>query len=389
MDDQSSPIRFHSLAKEAGLGALALFYFVIATNTQTGWLFVMSAFLLGLLMFSALFSRRGVRALEVRQFLGAEPQRGLPARVSLTLKNKSPRAVSEIRLESLAPEWASPESELRWAVPRLHSGEQASTDYSLTCQRRGEHRLPPVKVVSGAPFGLFSVSRLFHHEQSFLVYPAIEKLPQTHTRARVAISLGELVSPRDRGDSHSLRALREYAPGDDLRHVHWKASAKRGGNLLIREHHAQAPSRVQILLDSSAQTDEFSLAFERAVVLAASVLWAAHREGTQTELGLLDGEGKFVRSRHWPDQYKRLAQIQPSVLTFEAWWSKVAPDLDLRRERPHLLTALLQESLDEWPGGIHSVFLLQLKDGARQVPEHPRLVRLDAQGPGFQELVHV
>ena len=48
----------------------------------------------------------------------------------------------------------------------------------------------------------------------------------------------------------AFHALREYVPGDDLRHVHWRSSAK-AGELLVRQYHETRRGHVTVLLDGA------------------------------------------------------------------------------------------------------------------------------------------
>ena len=69
----------------------------------------------------------------------------------------------------------------------------------------------------------------------------------------------------------AFHAMREYVRGDDLRHVHWRSSA-RAGQLHVRQYHDSRRSRALVLLDDDAAAYPGPDAFELAVSLAASVL---------------------------------------------------------------------------------------------------------------------
>lgn len=359
---ETTRIPLRSLKKEATLMFLALFYFVIATNTQTGWLFVLSAFLLGLLGLSRALSRRSIKELTLSARIEGEPQRGRPFRLLLTLENANPRPVHEVLVEMDLPDWAQAHSPLRWAVPRLAANSRLETSLSLIPNRRGEHHLPSLSIHCGAPFGLFTVIKTITLDRTFLVYPKLERVPLPASRSRASTALGELTSPGGRGDTHSLRTLREYKAGDDLRQIHWKASAKRGPGLplLVREHYAPAPNRVLLFLDSSSEVEE--MPFEESVVTAASVLWSAARHGTRAALVLCHTSGQWEVLDRWPQQYRALARVKLSQgLPFPRWCEEAEQFFQLelprnfRGSQPTLVTGRPQEHSSQGPTWFHKI----------------------------------
>lgn len=87
------------------------------------------------------------------------------------------------------------------------------------------------------------------------------------------------------GDFHSLR---EYLPGDDLRRVHWRSSA-RLGQLVIRQSENQWEVGVSVVLDNrwgAASLDEF----ERMVGACASIIGACRKNSLAVRLYFLASE---------------------------------------------------------------------------------------------------
>ena len=71
----------------------------------------------------------------------------------------------------------------------------------------------------------------------------------------------------------AFHALREYVLGDELRHVHWRSSAK-ANKLQIRQYHDTRRSHLTIVLDDNRDSDGDPDDFETAVSAAASVALA-------------------------------------------------------------------------------------------------------------------
>lgn len=115
----------------------------------------------------------------------------------------------------------------------------------LPCQtvRRGRTPLGRIRVASRYPLGLFRAwSHLEFRELECLVYPRPAASQPWPAAARAAEGDGSGAG----GDPEELMGLRPYAPGDPLRRVHWKASAKRD-QLVVKEEGGGA--RVELWLD--------------------------------------------------------------------------------------------------------------------------------------------
>jgi uncharacterized protein (DUF58 family) len=83
------------------------------------------------------------------------------------------------------------------------------------------------------------------------------------------------------GQSDEFIALRDYRPGDPLRHIHWKSVAK-VDRLIVRENEDEFFVRYALILDTFAGVEQEEI-FEEAVSVAASFVCSI-----QTQESLLD-----------------------------------------------------------------------------------------------------
>jgi uncharacterized protein (DUF58 family) len=93
----------------------------------------------------------------------------------------------------------------------------------------------------------------------------------------------------------TFHALREYVPGDDPRHMHWRSSAK-FGRLVVRRYVDPTEPTSTVLLDTRHEAypaDE--AAFEVAVDVAATVCTASARLRFPVRLGTTDGKRMTCR----------------------------------------------------------------------------------------------
>ena len=124
------------------------------------------------------------------------------------------------------------------------------------------------------------------------------------------------------GETHGARAmasdlgddfltLREYELGDDLRRVHWRATA-RTGELMIRQNEARWRSRAVLLLDvrPGAYDDaSFEVAVEATASVVARLVRLRRRVEVITSAGELLGTGGDPRH----DVIDRLATVGPDA----------------------------------------------------------------------------
>jgi uncharacterized protein (DUF58 family) len=97
--------------------------------------------------------------------------------------------------------------------------------YRLQCQKRGYYPLGPLQVSSGDIFGFYPRTAVEPKKDHIIVYPRIYPLGQLAVPS--LYPLGEARSEkRIFEDPSRTIGLRDYVPGDSLRRIHWKASAR-------------------------------------------------------------------------------------------------------------------------------------------------------------------
>lgn len=105
---------------------------------------------------------------------------------------------------------------------------------TIATERRGWIALPRMRIASTLPFGLFRAWSWITPAQHVLVYPRLLRDAKPPTRND---------DPNERtAGGDEFASLRDYHPGDPLRHIAWKASA-RHDQLLVREFDRAAPGQ--------------------------------------------------------------------------------------------------------------------------------------------------
>ena len=142
------------------------------------------------------------------------------------------------------------------------------TDLTFTPLRRGYVHLSGLTLSRPDPFGLFYALCTFTVPDKLLVLPKpypLEKinLPGTQKYQRGGVHLAMSV-----GDAQEFVALRDYRPGDPLKHIHWRSFAKLG-KPVVKEYQDEFFVRHALILDTFTDHSHHD-SFETAVSVATT-----------------------------------------------------------------------------------------------------------------------
>lgn len=231
-----------------------------------------------------------------RLWVGAPPLLAVARTVAPQRVSRDARCLATVTLRSTGPGRPGPGRRTLAVTEQVHgpAGPQslrltaqvradrpARLRYPLPTDRRGVLTVGPLLVGRRDPLGLCASQRRLADPVQVLVRPRWWRL--------AGIPLGTVPSldgllDRAQHGSIAFHALREYRPGDELRRVHWRTSA-RLGTLMVREHLDTALPRLTVLLDDRAESyRDDPEAFEEALEAAASVLVAADRDRLRVTL---------------------------------------------------------------------------------------------------------
>jgi len=228
------------------------------------------------------------RELSGRFHLGAETE----VRVHVQNEERRPFVVRvkdeyppELRLESPR------ETELR-----IEPHTSATLIYGLTPPRRGRYEFGRVAVRYRSRLGLVWVAAQAGEPEAIKVYPNLRRAREAELKA---LGTRALVAMRRRtawrGEGRDFESLREYVPGDELRHISWTATARRG-RLTTRQYQIERDQTVLIALDAGRLMTariENETKFDSALHAALALMSAAERGGDHTSLVVF---GRRVRA---------------------------------------------------------------------------------------------
>ncbi|WP_157411323.1 DUF58 domain-containing protein [Actinoplanes rectilineatus] len=163
---------------------------------------------------------------------------------------------------------------VRADVPALGRKSRYVTAVGLPTAQRGVHVVGAVTIHQEDRFGLWRRDTTISvAPETLRVMPAVVLAPvPPATTAAAAEGPTRENSPEG---GNTFHALREYVPGDDLRYVHWRASARSAAGLRVRRYVDPVPLTVTVLLDLYRGAYASPADAETAIEVAASVLMAA------------------------------------------------------------------------------------------------------------------
>jgi uncharacterized protein (DUF58 family) len=228
----------------------------------------------------------------------------------------------------------------------LRVRDERELELPLRCVRWGGYRIGDVTFVARDPVGLFATRSSHRGTAPLKVYPRAETLQRLLVPVKTQASSGNHVA-RAKGEGIEFADLRPWAPGDRVRRINWRASARRT-HLVVNESHPERNADVVVFLDTFSETRAgASGTLDLAVRAAASVVARALRH--RDRVGLVSFGGFLnwlLPASGLVQQYRIVDALVDTRLTLSYAWKDIDV-LPLRTLPPHALIVALSPLLDE------------------------------------------
>lgn len=229
---------------------------------------------------------------------------GQSAHGTVGVTNRARRRVPAGRLELQIGDRSA-----EFALGSLRRGARFENGFAVPTTRRGVIPVGPARTIRSDPFGLFRRELVWGTPIPLYVHPVTVAIPSMSTGFVRDL---EGAPTRDLTVSDiSFHALREYAPGDEPRTIHWKSTA-RTGSYMVRQF--EETRRSHLLVALSVAPDDYALddEFELAVSVAGSLGVRAIRDGRS--LSVVVGERTPDGAKRPVHAVRALDTISPSRL---------------------------------------------------------------------------
>lgn len=236
--------------------------------------------------------------------------------------------------------------------------------------RRGLFEGGQVRVTSQDPFGLFRMGKDFSDPHTYIVYPAVEPLPNLDSRFASLPSDTRLTRFYDQVTT-DVASLRTWRPGDAYRRIHWPYTA-RMNSPMVKEFDIGQAAQFWVLLDlerssqhygaperppsnQNGDGDQRPLRFiadsteELAVSLAASLSQRLLDLSLPVGMAVNGDNGRLLRPDNGSDHLSRLMETLAAAQAVE---NARLPEF-LQSMRPHLnhfhsVTVVTANTDPEW-----------------------------------------
>ena len=267
--------------------------FAVGTNVQAGWVLAIAALLFGLMIVGIVLPFSALKGIEVDRIPPPTATEQSPVAVDLAVRNASARTRALVRVSDdfLGGGTA--------AIGLIAPGQRRLFRTQRDCGRRGIYLDGECDLVSGAPFGVVRATKRITVSSPVTIVPRLYDADVARFLGAGAVPTAAAV-----GDVSSVR---DYRPGDPLRHVHWRSVA-RHGRMMVREFDDHRDADIVLGAEVTDDADIADVVARIACSLAVPLL----RDG---EVGLVSaGADRDLRARE-PDTVLRWgAGLQPGVV---------------------------------------------------------------------------
>ena len=202
----------------------------------------------------------------------------------------------------------------------LRAGDQHAFEWRVQSGRWGAYVVGVVDLQARDRLGLFSHAQTVSSPVSLKVFPAYEKLRRALRPIRTQALAGNFVS-RAKGDGIEHADVRGFGPGDPVRRINWRLSARRS-QLYVNEAHPERNTDVVLFLDSFSELRLPGASSLDLAVRGAAGL-AEHHLARRDRVGLISFGGtlRWLRPAMGGSQLYRIvdALLETEVVLSYAW----------------------------------------------------------------------
>jgi uncharacterized protein (DUF58 family) len=272
---------------------------VAAMNNQNNLLFWVLGVMIAGLLISAFLTFYMLWSLKIRRIDPQHGSVGEPLIVRYAVFNRSRLlsifniTIAEASASSGAGTWRHLMQPASAWIMHIGPRETVHGEAIFWPTKRGEVAFERLRVSTTFPFGIIRKSITVPQSQHTLIYPMLYELKRGVLDALTPAGLMGLKVTQHPGSGDDYFGVREFKPGDSMRHISWKRTAH-ADELITIERTSPSPAKMRVILDLTVPTEALRVEAnsaisardleERAISLAASIMHAADLQGFEVGL---------------------------------------------------------------------------------------------------------
>jgi uncharacterized protein (DUF58 family) len=230
---------------------------------------------------------------------------------------------------------------------RLRAGEERELELRVRAARWGGHLLGPAFTRTSDAFGFMRWEAVAATRPHLRAYPREDVLRRIVQPAQTQVFAGNELA-RHKGEGIEFADLRAWTPGDAVKRVNWRASARRNGELVVNETHPDRNTDVVLFVDSFAEARQGGEGTLDLAVRATAALADAYVR-RRDRVGLI-GFGGILRWLLPGSGTVQLYRIVDSLIDTQIVLSYYWKEIDIIPQRslpPNALIVALTPLLDQ------------------------------------------
>lgn len=253
--------------------------------------------------------------------VGLDSERVLEGQeVGVSVEVTARRPVARLEVDLLLPRGLRMVASEDRGRGALAAGASRTFRLRLLCVRWGGRLVGRVRIEARDPLGFFYYQQEAERRLALRVYPLGEAVRRLVRPADTQVFAGNEVS-RLSGDGIEFADIRDFVPGDRVRRINWRATARRG-HLQVNQMRPERNADVVIFLDTFSELRQGAESSIDLAVRAAAALVGTYL-GRRDRVGLISFGGtlRWLRPEMGVRQLYRVldALIDTEVVLSYAW----------------------------------------------------------------------
>jgi uncharacterized protein (DUF58 family) len=277
---------------------LLIILILIAVLLRLDFIFYLVYVGAGVYAIARWWTARNLPRLYVRRNFTGHVFLGQPVKVNVAIQNTSWWPIPWLRFDETLSANLSAGAPVR-QVLALRPHETLNVDYELSGMTRGYYDLGPAMLHTGDLFGFAEAQGRLDEPDHLVVYPRVIPLARVNLDCRSPYGTIKSQQPIF-ADPARVSGKRDYRPGDALRDIDWKSSA-RAATLQVKKYDPAVSLTTVIFLNLNAPEFTPQLRYqagEWGIVVAASL--ANYLVGQRQAVGLAsNGADQVSGTRQW------------------------------------------------------------------------------------------